>query len=652
MTEQTIESAKFEIRKLDSYYRTRENDLVEKFFSPCFSYCNRYQRAAGYFSSTALVTWASLLERLGSDDIFIELLISPEMQPEDIQTLKNIMSIDSKKDKLQSISDVVIEKFISDTADKKARLDVFSWLILNEKLKIKFAYPIHQEDSNLFHQKTGVFYFPWGDIVAFEGSANESYSGHMRNWEKIQVFRSWVEEDLDRLKNTKLEFEEYWQGQEDLLMIVDLSPSSVAKLKAIAPNESPIKKTRKDQSKLTLSTTWAHQDIALKIFLAKQVGILEMATGTGKTKTSLKILSTLLHQKKVSQAIICTNGTDLLKQWYKEVIENKVLEHGLINKVFRQFESHKEAGSFLLHQNKSILIISRDQLPKIINQISSDNAQKTLIIHDEVHGLGSEGSVKKLNGTHKKFIYRLGLSATPEREFDQEGSTFIESEIGPVIYSFSIEDAIKKGILVEFDYIAIPYELSDTDRQRLRAVRALQAIRAKEGRPMSQEEVARKLADVYKTAENKPLCFKYFVNDDPQVLKNSILFVATKSFGEEILDVVSAFSHNYRTYYDDDSSNNLIKFSKGEIDTLITCHKISQGIDIQKLKTVVLISSDRAQLETIQRIGRCLRSDSRNPKKRALVIDFYNVDALEGSADIMRKEWLTGLSQTKKEVST
>jgi len=647
MIENEINSGKNQIRKLLSSYRTRENDLVKKFFTPCFNFCNKYQRAAGYFSSTALVTWAALLERLESEDISIELLISPELQPDDIDALKNATSIDIKKEKLQSISDSVIAKFIEDTSDKKARLDVFSWLILNDKLKLKFAYPLHQEDSDLFHQKTGVFYFPWGDIVAFEGSANESYSGHMRNWEKIQVFRSWVEGDFDRLGNTKLEFEEYWQGLEKQLMVVDLSSNSVSRLRAIAPEVSPIKNPKVKNPSIP-TTNWAHQEEALKIFLDKKAGILEMATGTGKTKTSLKILLTLLQEGKVSQAIICTNGTDLLKQWYEEVIDNSVLQLGLINKVFRQFDSYKEAGAFLQHKEKSILIISRDQLPKIINEISSEDGKRTLIIHDEVHGMGSEGSIKKLQGTHNKFIYRLGLSATPEREYDQDGSAFIETEIGPIIYSFSIEDAIKKGILVEFDYIAIPYELSESDRLRLRGVRARQAMRAKEGKPMSQEEVARNLADVYKTAENKPLCFKYFVKDNPEVLKNSIIFVATKNFGEEILGVVSEFSYNYRTYYDDDSSNNLIKFSKGDIDTLITCHKISQGIDIQKLKTVILISSDRAKLETIQRIGRSLRSDVRNPAKKALVVDFYNADASEGSADITRKDWLTGLSQTKR----
>ena len=145
MIEKKITVNKEEIRGLLSSYRTRENDLVEKFFIPCFKFCNKYQRAAGYFSSSALVTWASLLERLNSEEIYIELIISPELQPDDISALRSAISVDIKKQKLQLLSDKVIEKFIEDTSDKSARLEVFSWLIVNEKLKIKFAYPIHQD---------------------------------------------------------------------------------------------------------------------------------------------------------------------------------------------------------------------------------------------------------------------------------------------------------------------------------------------------------------------------------------------------------------------------------------------------------------------------------------------------------------------------
>ena len=65
-----------------------------------------------------------------------------------------------------------------------------------------------------------------------------------------------------------------------------------------------------------------------------------------------------------------------------------------------------------------------------------------------------------------------------------------------------------------------------------------------------------------------------------------------------------------------------MQFARGEIDCLITCHRISQGIDIRALQNVFLFASARAKLETIQRIGRCFCTDPANPDKRARVIDF------------------------------
>ena len=83
----------------------------------------------------------------------------------------------------------------------------------------------------------------------------------------------------------------------------------------------------------------------------------------------------------------------------------------------------------------------------------------------------------------------------------------------------------------------------------------------------------------------------------------------------------------------------------------MTCHRISQGIDIRSLNTVVLFASARARLETIQRIGRCLRIDPSRPDKRALVIDFVRpaspTDTVP-NADQERCQWLTALAQVRK----
>ena len=246
----------------------------------------------------------------------------------------------------------------------------------------------------------------------------------------------------------------------------------------------------------------------------------------------------------------------------------------------------------------------------------------------------------------------LGLSATPDREYDDEGTAFIGTEIGPVLFEFGLEDAIRKGILVEFDYVPLPYELSDSDRARLRAVYSRQAVRLREGQPMRQEEVWTELSKVYKTAEFKPLVFSHHLLSNPECLFGCVLFVEETAYGERILPLLHDAGVRYRTYYADDEREHLRLFGKGEIDCVITCHKISQGIDIHSLRTVVLFSSARARLETVQRIGRCLRRDPSDPEKRALVVDFVLVqpdDDDKVSADSLRAEWLDGLSKIRRE---
>jgi superfamily II DNA or RNA helicase len=168
---------------------------------------------------------------------------------------------------------------------------------------------------------------------------------------------------------------------------------------------------------------------------------------------------------------------------------------------------------------------------------------------------------------------------------------------------------------------------------------------------MSKEEVWTELSKVYKTAEMKPAVFEELLAKDASLLKRCIIFVETKEYGERILELVHRHTHLYRTYYAEDDRAHLVDFANGEIDCLITCHRISQGIDIRSLSTVVLFASARAQLETIQRIGRCLRFDPDRPDKRALVVDFVrpaSPDDTHENADQQRFVWLSALSTVRK----
>jgi len=75
---------------------------------------------------------------------------------------------------------------------------------------------------------------------------------------------------------------------------------------------------------------------------------------------------------------------------------------------------------------------------------------------------------------------------------------------------------------------------------------------------------------------------------------------------------------------------------------------------VRSTNHIVLFSAARARLETIQRIGRCLRIDPTNPNKRAVVVDFIRTDKSDQekdipSADEERRAWLTQLAQTRRD---
>lgn len=639
------------------HYRSGRDSLVEDFFRPVLAVATLYRRSVGYFSTTALLGWAEAMLRIASSALEVRLIASPELQTMDLEVLKSLLDPEERERHRSTLVDHVIEEIIrllDEPGDVARRAGVFAWMVANDRLKLRFAFAEHVDDARLYHEKIGVVSLEGGDEVAFTGSANETGSGQRRNYESIDVYRGWLADERGRVKVKAAQFEEAWDDAAVGLRVLEPSPTVVDRLKARAP-KAPKPEIEKAPQPIAPDPNgkWRHQDEAVAAFMAAGAGVLEMATGTGKTRTALRILSDLATAGEVASVVVTMDGTDLLDQWSLE-LEEWVTSSRRRWVIYRQYERHHDLDEYLLDPTSSILIISRGQLPRLMRPIGKAAAARTLVVHDEVHGLGTPSSVQELAGTHERFRWRLGLSATPDRAYDTAGNEFLEKEIGPVLYSFPLESAIARGVLSQFDYEPLEYQLTDGDRMRLRQVYTKQASRAREGRPMSQEEVWTEIARVYKTAEEKPAVFAERLQADPSILSRCIIFVETKEYGEQILQMVDRYTHRYRTYYAEDDRNHLVAFANGEIDCLVTCHRISQGIDIRSLNSVVLFASARARLETIQRIGRCLRTDPTNPEKRARVIDFVRPAQpgdKEPNADQDRCKWLTGLSEVKREES-
>jgi superfamily II DNA or RNA helicase len=536
-----------------------------------------------------------------------------------------------------------IAKIISGGGSAELRSRVLAWLIATEKLEIRFAFPSFAEDGML-HEKIGVISFPNGDIVAFTGSANESFAGHSLNYESVDVYRSWYIEEQPRIEAKKKQFWDAWNGRAKGLIVTQPTPALIQSIVSQAPSEDPI-------AALLLKTKpplWRHQRRAVLAFLVEGCGILEMATGTGKTRTAVEILLTLLQRGLISRAVVTTEGTDLLDQWVDALLK-VISAHKQSIPLYQDYERHEQILDYLHQDGPAILVTSRYSLKRNSNHISRMNEGPALLIDDEIHGLGSESNREQLGEVYSKFEYRLGLSATPERAYDDEGNAFIQAAVGDTVFLYGLEQAISDGVLCEFDYFPLAYELSGDDRQRLQAVYKKEAARLHAGNPMSPEEVWIELSRVYKTAEMKPIVFARAIRDDSSIIENCIIFVETMDYGERVMHILHEHTPLYRSYFSGEDSQNLLQFAKGKISTLVTCHRLSQGIDFPGLKNIVLFASSRSKLETIQRIGRALRVNPRDPRKRARVFDFYLEQSDNNqTVDSERVLWLSSVSKTRR----
>lgn len=647
------------IDQLKGHYRSGRDDLAASFFQPCMREASRYRRAVGYFSTSALLSWTDSLPRLALEDgLKIQLIASPELSEHDRETLRSLGSAEQRDAYRAMMVDKVLEAIaaLAETpSDLGLRAQIFAWLVANDRLELRFAFAEHVDDPGIFHEKIGIFDFPENRAVAFTGSANETYGGHRRNYESIDVYRSWLPGESERVAIKIDQFDEAWNGLAEGLSVLAPKGEVLDRLKARAAKRLRDKppSVPDDKAPTVPDPCWRHQDEAVAAFMEAHAGILEMATGTGKTRTAIKILDRLIAEGHIDSAIVAMDGTDLLDQWASE-LDSWALRQKPSWLVYKHFERHHELGEFALDPHHALLVVSREQLHKIIARLPDNAKAKMLIIHDEVHGLGTPSLVRNLARAHDSFNWKLGLSATPDRAYDAAGNAFIETVLGKTLFKFPLEAAIQRGVLSEFDYLPLAYDLTDGDRERLAAVYAKKAARAHEGNPMRDEELWTEIAKVYKTAEMKPAVFADHLQSHPEWLNRAIVFVETKEYGAQILTIVDRYTHRYRTYYAEDDRAHLVSFANGEIDCLITCHRISQGIDIRSLSTVVLFASARAKLETIQRIGRVLRTDPNDPGKRALVIDFVRPSAPGDTflnADQERCAWLTELAKTRREVN-
>ena len=539
----------------------------------------------------------------------------------------------------------------------------------------------------LYHEKIGFFLQSPDEYYYFNGSLNESRNAATSSHESVEVFHS--KKDPIVCDSIKRIFTNMWMNNDENLEVRWVHEAEIEFKKKKQFNNADPEDTNEqieeevEEMEFEELTLRDYQENAVNAFLKEGAGngIFSMATGTGKTRTANYILKYLFETGEITSAIVCVENAPVLEQWTNSWHELKN-RYGLvqIENIYTHYGGNNDSRTYGMNPVNKLLVIGRSspsRLSRVVKMLTPEQKKKLLLIHDEVHGLGTPTCREKLLGHTEHIRYTLGLSATWER-YDEEETEFISSEIGgegEALFSYSLEQAIRDGWLIEFDYLPLEYSRSVEDAERYEE--------KSKGNSMPWE-----LEGVYKQSLEKTKAFEKWVKENKpeatKMLESCVFFCKTKSQGESIADVlirVLHFSKHHQYYSSEitgqasDPKDVLEKFKSGELTTLITAGKLDQGFDMPELKNVVLMESDASDFsekrrKLVQRIGRMLRIDPENEAKRGFVLDFVRLikddDYLESTKnheeedrnkpllggistfDLDRSTWLQEVSMIKK----
>lgn len=636
-------------------YDSDKDDLVNGFYIPVLSNSVEYYRMSGYFSSSSLAISARGIEDFIINGGKMKLLCNAQLTKEDYEIIEK-----TNQDSVEYVERLFIED-LHNIEDQfiKNHVEALGWMLNNGFLEIKIAIP--KDKKGIFHSKVGVLKDNEGNAISFSGSDNETAAGWLYNIEEFKVFKSWdpgeekyVSSDLDT-------FFEYWNGVTNRTKVIDL-PSAVKKeLIEFAPisRKELVVVSKRTRRPINLRE---YQDDAIDSWFAHDCrGIFEMATGTGKTITSLSAFKQLSSTKDKLVTVIACPQLHLIDQWIKDV-EN--FHNGRIIKASSKEKDWKHKLSALSRdfymglEDKVVIMTTHDTLSSdfFIKKIKKIKSDKLLIV-DEAHGIGSS---KRLKGLIEDYNYRLGLSATPKRWFDEEGTQAIYDYFGDVVFDFDIRRALSdinpdtgKTYLTPYYYYPIIVDLTSEEYSEYRdlSTKIAQAIARKKhnNEKISLSALCNQRQRIINNAENKYCEFRKLLKEHEDIDK-LIVYCSDKQIDkvQKILNEENIIPQHRFTHKESSSKTMkelfseresiLYNFEKGNYRALVAIKCLDEGVDVPVAENAIILSSTSNPREHVQRRGRILRNAP--GKDYATIYDFlvFPKEKTDIGSKIMKKE--------------
>ncbi|MBS1758870.1 MAG: DEAD/DEAH box helicase family protein [Bacteroidetes bacterium] len=654
---------------IDRDYKTGSENEPMQFYLEGLANSSEFHLLLGYFSSAAInllsVGFATFISKGGKMRMVINHLLS-EKDKEVVEK-----GLNENTSKVFDLTDIVTLGRILDEYDTHF-FECLAYLIAQKRIEIKVIKP--KNSGGIAHYKSGVF-SDGENNIGYKASCNFTLNGLSENLEELEAFLSWENGRSNKLIKKQIRIiDDYFAEKDDSVEYLSANDIEIAirdKFGNKDLNELIVKEDELLKKKMSLVNNGRLKQTILK--LHKEIdkvihnprfpnngkprpyqveayqnwvangykGVFAMATGTGKTKTSLNCLLEEYKKENTYKAIIVVPTTALLEQWKKECAEFNFKNVITVSSKEKWEENLAffNTASKLIDTSYIVIVtyasLSRDKFQSFFKQLPKE----TLLIADETHNLGSQGLLRLLPTIHLE--KRIGLSATPHRKFDEAGNSAIEeffNDKSPYIVSYSMQQALDNGFLCQYTYFPHIVKLTDEEMKRYKEI-SLQLLRMglfdEHGKFKSTPEIEKKLLErkrIIHKASNKIDAFQKILKDEFKQRKNlkyTLVYVpegVESNFDDtdfsvetedenklinEYTKVVSNTDDSVMVKQFTSNSTNresiLLDYTKGKTHVLTSMKCLDEGVDVPRSELAIFCASTGNPRQFIQRRGRVLR---------------------------------------------
>ena len=354
------------------------------------------------------------------------------------------------------------------------------------------------------------------------------------------------------------------------------------------------------------------QENAFPLWWEKKRGIIKVVTGGGKTVFAIHCLTKYLEENQSNSILIVVPSIALLDQWYES-----------LSLSFSSKEIALNGGGEQIEDVAKICISTIDSLKNLIDKVDPEN---TLLIVDECHKIGTEKRGEMLtNNWHAT----LGLSATPERDYDDNFYIIIKKILGDIIFDYDYIDAREDEVIVNFKllygYAAL---LPNEEEKYKKFTKSIQRRAATiGGQDMNDYPLKMLIFNRARLVKNSKNRIPYGVELIQKYKRDSwIVFTENKKQAKEFNQIINKKGFKSGIYNtdlnDEERQENLEAFKSGKLNVLVSCTALDEGFDMPEADGAMILSASSSKRQRIQRMGRVLRITAN--KENALIVTVYS----------------------------